>query len=362
MTIPSAGALPMDLVRPHQIESLFWVWLLPTAVVLVAALAALAAGRTVDLLNGSGAPKPLQTLRHMLRGSLQALVYVGLLVGALAGGRALGETRGVDAALSIGSAVALLWCGFVTLDAFERRMHERFLRQGRPSAVTVIPLLDKVAKAAWALLISLMFLENMGLDVKTLLAGLGVGGLAVALAGQKTMENLFGGLMLVLDQPVRAGDFCGFGDKSGEVLEVGLRSIKLRTTDRTVITVPNGEFSQLTLENFAKRDRIRFDSMFGLRLDTDPVRVNRVLEALEAVLIANAKVDATLDHYARFVKVGASSLEIEILCYYNGSDWNAFMLWRQSLMLSLLGAMEHEGGRLAFPTQTLVSETTAPPA
>ncbi len=360
MTAPAdlAGALP---ARAHEIETLFWTWILPAAAVLGASAAALAAGRSVRLVSGEEAHSPRQTLRHALRTGLQALAYLAVLAGALEAGRlAGGGDESAEAILRLGFAMSLLWAGFVVMDFFERQLHRSFLRQGRNAAVTVIPLLDKTAKAAWGLLILLAFLENMGLDVKTLLAGLGVGGLAVALAGQKTIENLFGGLMLVLDQPVRAGDFCGFGGQSGEVLEVGLRSIKLRTADRTVITVPNGEFSQLTLENFSRRDRIRFDAVLGLRLDTGSERLKKAVEGLEAVLEADPKVDRAMDRYARFVKVNTFSLDVEVFCYYRDADWTAFMLWRQALMLELLEAVERAGARLALPTQVTLAEPARP--
>ncbi|MGH7441308.1 MAG: mechanosensitive ion channel family protein [bacterium] len=356
------AALPLALpAHTRQIAALLQNWVLPVAAVLLATLAAVAVGRTVALVKNGAGQNPRQTLRHVLHVTLQALAYMAVLAGAMLAGHALELGGGAEITLRLGFAVALLWAGFVVLDAFERHLYAAFLRQGRHAAVTVIPLLDKVAKGTWALLIVLVSLENMGFNVKTLLAGLGVGGLAVALAGQKTIENLFGGLMLVLDQPVRAGDFCGFGSQSGEVLEVGLRSIKLRTADRTVITVPNGEFSQLTLENFSRRDRIRFDMTLGLRLDTGAQRLSRVVATLEAVLKADAKVDHAMDHYARFVKLSAFSLDVEVFCYHSGSDWGAFMLWRQSLMLVMLEALEGAGARLAFPTQITLSEETPTP-
>jgi MscS family membrane protein len=333
--------------------NLFWERFLPMLLVLLAALAASAAGRAVAPRQGGRH----QGLRHALAGILQALIYLGILTGAMVVDRAMhGNPRGLDMTLRCGSAVALLWAGFLAFDVVERHLHARFLGQGRSSPVTVLPLLDKVAKAVWALLILLIFLENMGMNVKALLAGLGVGGLAVALAGQKTIENLFGGLMLVLDQPVRAGDVCGFGAKSGEVLEVGLRSIKLRTEDRTVISVPNGEFSQLVLENFSRRDNILFDTKLGLRLDTGVAQMKRIVEAMDAVLKADTQIAPDLVRRVRFVQVSACSLDIDVYCYFKGSDWEAFMLWRQALLETLLEAMEKEGGRLAFPTQTLVSE------
>ncbi|HTA17054.1 MAG TPA: mechanosensitive ion channel domain-containing protein [bacterium] len=164
---------------------------------------------------------------------------------------------------------------------------------------------------------------------------------------------------MVLDQPIRVGDTCGFGDKTGEVVEVGLRSIRLRTADRTVITVPNGDFSQLTLENFAKRDRIRFEATLGLRLDTGADRLKRIVDGFEGILAGDAKIDHSMPCRVRFVQVSPTSLDLDVFCYFNGADWEEFMVWRQALLVGLMEAMELEGGRLA-PTQTLVSEAYTP--
>ena len=354
--------LPLPL-PPHHLEALFWERLLPVLVVLVATTTALAIGRAVALRGGESGRLESQTLRRILRGGVQALVYLAVLVGAVLVDRALhGDPRGLDMTLRFGSAVALLWAGFITFDAFERHFHARFMRQGRPAAATVIPLLDKIIKAGWAMLILVVLLDNLGLDVKALIAGLGVGGLAVALAGQKTMENLFGGLVLVLDQPVRAGDFCKFGDQTGEVIEVGLRSIKLRTVDRTVISVPNGEFSQRVLENFARRDSILLTARFPLRADTGSARLKDVIAGMQAALDGDPRTDPGRTRHARLVQVGAYSLDVEAVCYFASTDWEAFLVWRQSTLLALLEAIERAGGRLAFPTQTSVNEAPAVPA
>lgn len=356
---PVPAPLPVSVSLPAQTRELavlFWDWIAPACSVLLASAAAIAVGRSVALLDREDSHSPRQTLRHAARAGLQALTYVAVLAGALYAGRSVSEDRGTAALLHFGLAVALLWAGFVALDFLGRQLQRGFQRQGRPSAATVVPLLDKIAKAAWALLVGLAFLDNMGFNVKALLAGLGVGGLAVALAGQKTIENLFGGLMLVLDQPVRTGDYCSFGTQSGQVLEVGLRSVKLRTDARTVITVPNGQFSELILENFARRDRIRFDVTLALRLDTGAERLEKVLAGLDAALKADPGTDPGMDRYARLVKVNTYSLDVEVFCYYRQADWDAFLLWRQSFLLGLLQAVEREGARLAFPVQITVPE------
>ncbi len=114
-----------------------------------------------------------------------------------------------------------------------------------------------------------------------------MGGIAVALAAQKTLENVFGYLMIISDHPVAEGDFCRFGDQVGTVEEFGLRSTRVRTLDRTVVTVPNAEFSAMKLENFAKRDRIRFHTVLGLRYETTPDQLRHVLVEIRRLLLSH---------------------------------------------------------------------------
>ena len=134
---------------------------------------------------------------------------------------------------------------------------ERLQREDRRSAVALAVLGSRLTKAALAVLGVIVVLQQIGFNATGILAGLGVGGVAVALAAQKTIANLFGGFSLATDQPVRIGDFCRFGDKSGWVEDVGMRSTRIRTLDRSVITVPNSEFAEVQLENMSVRDRMR---------------------------------------------------------------------------------------------------------
>ena len=290
MAAPDLVTLPLA-VQPQRLADLFWGRLLP--------------GLLVPLTEEAAAGG--QAGRRFLRALLQGGVFLGTLAAVVDTTTALhDDPRGLGMIEGLGATVAVLWAGFHGLDWGTRELQAGFLARGRAGPAAVLPLLRKIGKVAWALLIVILFLDNLGLDMKALLAGLGVGGLAIALAGQKTMENLFGGVMLVLDQPVRVGDYCGFGERSGTVEEVGLRSIKIRTPDRTLISVPNGEFSQLQLENFAQRDRIRFQT------------------------------------------------QIDVFAYFKTADYEQFLVWRQELLLDLMRQVEQAGTGLAYPTQTHV--------
>jgi MscS family membrane protein len=214
---------------------------------------------------------------------------------------------------------------------------------------SVLPLTARVLKVTIAVLAAVIVLGDWGYNTTTILAGLGVGGIAVALAAQKTIENLFGGIAVITDQPVVVGDFCRFADRSGTVEDIGLRSTRIRTAERTLVTVPNGAFSMMTLENFSRKDKTLFHVILNLRRDTSPVQVRGLLRSLTRILQQNPQVDAG-DHPVRFVGVQPHSLDLEINAYYSGTNDDELASIQEELHLKLLDAVEAEGAALAVPT------------
>jgi MscS family membrane protein len=247
--------------------------------------------------------------------------------------------------------VAAAWLALRLVDGFRDQLRKQLEEQGKHGAVAVIPLGVKTAKTILVLLAGIALLQHLGFNVTGVIAGLGVGGIALALAAQKTIENLFGGATLVTDQPVRVGDFCRFGDKIGTVEDIGLRSTRVRTLDRTVVSVPNAEFSQTQLENFAKRDRIRLFCMLGLRYETGPEQLRHVLAGLRRLLLAHPKVLPDPAR-VRFVGFGAYSLDLEVFAYIATSDWNEFLQIREDIFLRMMDVVKESGTGFAFPSQT----------
>lgn len=248
--------------------------------------------------------------------------------------------------------VAVSWGLLRATDGFAAQVEERLKTRGQHDALTLVPPGRKAVKAAITAMAAVAVLDSFGFSVTALLAGLGVGGIAVALAAQKTVENLFGGLSLYLDRPVRVGDFCKFGDQVGTIEEIGMRSTRIRTLDRTIVSVPNGQFASLQLENFAVRDRIRFYTVIGLRYETTPDQLRHVLIEIRNLLYAHERVTPDPARI-RFIGFGAYSLDLEIFSYVNTSDWNEFLGIREDLLLRIMDAVEATGTGFAFPSQTL---------
>jgi MscS family membrane protein len=222
----------------------------------------------------------------------------------------------------------------------------------------MLPLGRQILKLGLFLVAILSILSVWGYNTSTILAGIGVGGLAVALAAQKTIENLFGGLSVIGDRPVLVGDVCRFGDRVGTVTHIGLRSTRIRTPDRTIISVPNGQFSSMALENISGRDKIWFHPTLNLRRDTTSQQLLLVLSSFREILTDHPKVE-TGNIPVRFIGVGPYSLDIEVAVYVTTSDNDEFLALQQELLLKMLRAVEQAGTALAVPLQESIA---LPPA
>jgi MscS family membrane protein len=217
-----------------------------------------------------------------------------------------------------------------------------------------------LAKGAIAGLGIVAVLSALGYPVNTLLAGFGIGGLAFAFGAQKTVENLFGSISLAIDQPFLVGDFVKVEDFVGTVEEIGIRSTRFRTLDRTVISIPNGQLSDQRLETFAVRDRMRLATTIGVEYSTTHEQMQQVLEGFENVLREHPKIwpDAMV---VKFKEFGASSLDIEIMAWFQVPTWGDFQHCRQEVLLGFMKVVEDAGTGFAFPTRTLhvFNETAA---
>lgn len=223
----------------------------------------------------------------------------------------------------------------------------------RPGAINsqLIRICFRLLTIVVLLYLAIVAADAFGVPVAPLIASLGVGGLAIALAVRPTLENVLGGFTLFADKPVRVGDFCLYGDKLGTVEEIGLRSTRIRSLERTVVTVPNAEFSQMQLENFTRRDRMLFRTTLGLRYETTPEQLRYVLAKLRELLIAHPMVSPDPAR-VRFVGFGAYSLDVEIFAYVQSADYNAYMGVREDLNLRIMDVVEEAGAGFAFPSQT----------
>ena len=202
----------------------------------------------------------------------------------------------------------------------------------------------------------LMIVQLWGYDVTSLLAGLGLGGLAFALAAQKTLANLFGSIMIFTDRPFKLGDWIQIKHGEGVVEDIGLRSTKIRTFANTLISVPNADVADVPIENYSMMTKRRIRATIGLTYSTPPATVDRIVERIREHLAQNEAIDQGF-WAVNFVEFGASSLDIMLYCFTITTDWKPFMDHRQALFLTIMRIVNEEGSSFAFPSQSLYMET-----
>lgn len=254
--------------------------------------------------------------------------------------------------------VGIAWLLIRLVDILADLTQRRLQRLDRSGSTSMVGLLRRLSKATVVVAAGLILLSQTGVNLTAALAGLGVGGLAVAFAAQKTLENLFGGIVIASDQPIRVGDFCRFGDQTGTVEDIGLRSTRIRTLDRTLVTVPNGHLSSISVENFGLRDKIWFHPTIQLRYETSADQLRYVLAEIRRLLYAHPKVDSQSPR-VRFVRLGPGSLDLEIFAYVLATDQVVFLEIQEDLLLRIMDVIEESGTRLAFPSQTTYTATDA---
>ena len=249
------------------------------------------------------------------------------------------------------AVIGMTWLLSRLIDILAELTHRHLDRQSRPHNATTVGLLRRLGKVMVMVAGALVILYAAGVNITAALAGLGVGGIAVAFAAQKTLENLFGGITITSDQPVRVGDFCRFGDQVGTVEDIGLRSTRIRTPDRTLVSVPNGHLSSISLENFGVRDKIWFHPTIQLRYETSADQLRYVLAEIRRMLYAHPRVESQSARI-RFVKFGACSLDLEVFAYVQATDYAVFLEVQEDLLLRIMDIVETSGTSFAFPSHT----------
>ena len=353
---PVGEVLPPVLVERRPFGIALWQWI---ALIVLAGLAVLLARLLVALglrvLRFVRRRKPVADavkLPPQAVPPLRLLVAVGVFhAGRIALALPVAVQPTFNLVEGLITVVAVTWLGMRLMDVVRDMARLAVIGRGQMATLPVVDFAQRVAKLVVLVLGLLTLLGVLGVNVTALIAGLGVGGIAVALAAQKTVEHLFGGLTLIADQPVKVGDFCRFGDQVGTVERIGMRSTRVRTLDRTVLAVPNGEFANLRLENFAERDRIWLRTTLGLRYETTPDQLRHVLVHLRELLYAHPRIDPDPAR-VRFVGFGAYTLDVEIYAYVRTADYNEFLAVREDLYLRIMDVVAASGTGFAFPSQT----------
>jgi len=211
-------------------------------------------------------------------------------------------------------------------------------------------LLGRLSQIGVLIIGILIVLHLAGVNLAAALTGLGIGGVAVAFAAQKTLENLFGGIMIISDRPIRIGDVCKIGDVTGMVVDIGLRSTRIRTPERTIVTIPNGQLATMNLENYTLRDKFWFHPTIALRRETTGDQMRTVLQKIREMLDTHADIESATVR-VRFISIGDTSQDVEIFAYVFAPDYSKFLGIQEDLLLQILDIVESTGTALALPIQ-----------
>jgi MscS family membrane protein len=307
-------------------------------------------GKNADLADPQVLPKPVRLLLMALtiRWALSK-VALPLLAREFWSGTA-----------TVVLIAASVWILILLNGAVENIIRRRLVRVEQSGATSVLRLGRRAMDLLWLVAGILACLHHFGVNLTAALAGLGVGGIAVALAAQKTLENVIGGISVIFDQTVRVGDRVKVCDKDGFVEDIGLRSTRIRTDDRTVVSVPNGQLAMVILENISLRDKFWFHHALRLRYETSASTMRAILDGVKTYLAQDMRVERGSVR-VRFISFGASSLDVEIFAYIFAGDWAQFLETQQELLLDIMDNVQRAGASMALPSQTLYLATSKAP-
>ncbi len=348
--------LPPSLVRNVFLGMPLWQWL----ALFVAIPVALAIGWAVVLLlaiprrlwlkfsnrpnlhSYRGMSTPLLVMFSALAHRVIA-AYLGLpLLPSLYYYRVIGVL------ISIGFFWFLLRATSLTM----QRLRIHAISAGRTGTGTLMVLGERLLVALVVIVAFLATLGILGFNLTTVLAGLGIGGIAIAFAAQKTLENLFGGISVLADEVIRVGDTCRFGDRVGTVEDISLRSTRIRTVERTQLSIPNGALATMNIENLTRRDKILFNPTLSVRCETTTDQLRYLLAEIRRMLYQHPKVE-TDSARIRFASFESGALSLEIFSYILTRDYAEFTAVREDVLLRVLDIVDKSGSGFAFPSQTL---------
>lgn len=248
--------------------------------------------------------------------------------------------------------IAILWVTTGVVDLIISRFADHMKRSGQQDAVVLLKPAATGIKLTIILVAVVSWMDNLGYQVTTILAGLGVGGVAVALAAQKSMENLIGSITIYMSQPVHVGDFCKFGNTLGTVEEIGLRATQLRTLGRTVVHIPNALFASKEIENLTQRDKILYRTRLRLSYNDTPEQVRQVLTNIRELIDQHELIDEE-NSRVRFLELGEYAQELELYVYIKTMNFIEYLEHVEDINLRLSDIVESAGAHLTVPVKNI---------
>jgi len=349
--------LPTALLRPGPFDLLWWQWVVVPLLIAASIVLGMVLRRITMAVLAGAVRRTATTWDDAVLdrlGAPLAAAWALALIAAVVPWLALyapAQASGFRL-VRAGFLLVFFWALWRLVDVVRDVLSRTHWAAAVPSSRSLLPLSARIGKVLVGAIAMVGVLSLFGYPVASLVAGLGLGGLALALAAQKTVENLFGAFSIGVDQPFREGDFVKIEDFVGTVEAIGLRSTRFRTLDRTIISIPNGRLAEMRLESFTARDRLRFSAVIGVAYETTAAQMREVLAGFERVLRQHPKLwrDAVV---VRFGAFAASSLDIEVMAWFGTAEWGEFQLIRQELLLQFMDVVAAAGTSIAYPTRTI---------
>jgi len=306
------------------------------------------ANRISHRLRGQPALKPVHVVPIPVRLLLLTLV-IRWMIASL--NLSLLTREFWSSAANVITIFACVWLVLMLNGWGENRSRRRLEQRGVQGLVSILRLVRRTLDLVVLFCGALILLSYFNLNVTAVLAGLGVGGIAIALAAQKTLENVIGGISIIADRVVRVGDLLKIGATMGTIEDIGLRSTRIRTLDRSVVSIPNGQISNDRLEDLSCRDKFWLHPVLSLQYETTADQVRSALVAIRRLLLEHVRVEQDSIR-VRFLGFGSSSLDVEVFAYIYTTDFSEFLEIQEELLLRIMDAIQAAGTRIALPSQT----------
>lgn len=344
-----------DLTLEHTLfRTPYWSWLGAASLTLVCGAVMLFARRFARRYYlGLARTEHTELMELPLQVAGKTATWFVLIVALAAGLASLELPQKLERVLSSAVTISLfLQMGVWTTTALVTWLEQRRRRalQSDRAAVGSLGIIGFVLRAVVWAVVSLLALDNVGIDVTTLVAGLGVGGIAVALAVQNVLGDLFASLSLTLDKPFVVGDFLILGDYMGSVEHIGIKSVRLRSLSGEQIIISNTDLLKSRVRNYGRMHERRVVFSLSVTLETPRRALQAIPGLIEAAVRREADVRFDRSHFAKF---GAFSLEFETVYYVTSPDYNKYMDIQQRIYFAIHEAFEREGIQFAYPTQRL---------
>jgi MscS family membrane protein len=311
-------------------------------------------GRLLTALFSSPQKEIYPLVRQALTGPLVAIAILVVLSMFLEELGAGAHAQQIMKANTI-TILVFVWALWSLINLYKGRKQLKLRKLGRPGAAKLMRPMTTFLKIVILIFATLFWLNNIGINITTVLAGLGVGGLALALALQKPIEDMMGAFSIFSQATLRVGDFCRYGTITGTVEDIGLRTTRIRTLTNTLVSVPNSRIAYMEIENFTEREKIRFWPTLRLRYDTTPEQLRTVMNDLREMLENNDQVyDDPLR--VRLTDFDEDAILIKLHCFLKTTDFTESLEIGEGLNFSIMDILQSAGVRFALPGKSIYME------